>query len=122
VFAAEYQLVLPTNLIVQVTTPSPLIAIVKDNPVGPPGVSIGFESCQMNPLVVYQFGMFPIDANPSYIQIIQNDDTGKLIIANCEEPLRPEMPCAVYNYFGWHASCNIATEESSWGAIKSMMD
>lgn len=122
VFAAEYMLVLPSNLMVQVQTPSPAISIVKDNPIGPPGVSVGFLTCQMEPLVVYQFQMFPTSADPSHIQIVENADTGKLIIANCEEPLRPEMPCAVFDYFGFNAGCIVGTEESSWGAIKSMMN
>jgi hypothetical protein len=122
VFAAEYMLVIPSNLLVQVQTPSTAISIVKDNPIGPPGVSVGFLTCQTEPLVVYQFQMFPLDALESYIQIVPNGDTGKLIIANCEEPLRPEMPCAVYNYFGYNGPCMVGTEESSWGAIKSMME
>ena len=122
-FAAEYQLVVPANLLVQFTYPSDAISIVKDNPIGPPGVSVGFDICQNETFVLYTFFMLPISDAPGHVQIIPNADTGKLIVAVCiPDDLRPEVPCAVYNYFGFNDACIVGTQESSWGAIKSMMD
>jgi hypothetical protein len=121
-FAAEYQLLFPSNMLAQFTYPSTSIAIVKDAVTGPPGVSIGFDVCQYSPLVLYRFQMFPFSEVAGYITIIENTIVNAIQIANCIEPYRPKMPCSVYNYFGFNAACNIATEESSWGAIKSMMN
>jgi hypothetical protein len=122
-FAAEYQLVIPANLLVQFTYPSDAISIVKDNPIGPPGVSVGFDVCQNQTFVLYHFYMVPLSDVPGHIQVIANGDTGKLIVAACiPDDIRPEVPCAVYNYFGFNDGCIVGTQESSWGAIKSMMD
>jgi hypothetical protein len=120
-FAAEYMLILPSNLIVQVTTPSPVISIVMDNPIGPPGVSVGFSTCQTEIFVLYQFLILPLATTPGYVQIVPNTDTDRLIVATCEEPLRPEKDCAVYNYFCFNTSSG-AVEETSWGTIKSLYD
>ena len=121
-FAAEYRLSVPAGLLVQVTNPAADISVAMGDATNGAGISIGFLSCRTETAVVYDFVMFPMDAVPAYIMVEPNADTGKLIVATCEEPLRPEIPCAVYNYFGWNDACVVGTKESSWGAIKSLMD
>jgi hypothetical protein len=112
----------PASLIVQVTTPATDISVAMGDATNGAGISIGFLNCRVETAVVYNFMMFPMDATPGYIMVEPNQSTGKLIVATCEEPLRPEVPCSVYNWFGWHDTCLIGTKESSWGAIKSLMD
>lgn len=121
-FAAEYRLSVPASLIVQVTNPSADISVAMGDATNGDGISLGFLTCQSETFVVYDFMMFPMDVNPGQIIVEANLATGKLIIATCEEPLRPEVDAVVYNYYGWHEGCVIGTKESSWGAIKSMMD
>jgi len=121
VFGAEYMLTVPTNLVVQVTNPSPVISVAMGDATNGAGISLGFTACQNEPFVVYDFMMFPMDEVPGYIMVEQHGETGKLIIAECPGD-RAELPATVYNYFGWHDGCVVGTKESSWGAIKSMMD
>jgi len=121
-FAAEYRLSVPASLIVQVTTPAADISVAMGDATNGNGISIGFLNCRVDTEWVYSFTMFPISVDPGFIMVEPNTSTGKLIVATCEEPLRPELAASVYNYFGWHDTCLIGTQESSWGAIKSLMD
>ena len=121
-FAAEYRLTVPANLIAQVVNPAADISVAMGSATNGDGISIGFLSCRTETAVVYDFMMFPTSAEPGFIMVEANLSTDKLIVATCEEPLRPEIPCSVYNYFGWYDACIVGTKESSWGAIKSLMD
>ena len=120
-FAAEYRLSVPTNLVVQVTNPSPEISVAMGDATNGAGISLGFLTCQSDPFVVYDFLMFPMDVTPGFIMVEPHAGTGKLIVAECPGD-RIELDALVYNYFGWHDGCLIGTKDSSWGAIKSMMD
>ena len=86
------------------------------------GISLGFLSCQTEPFVIYNWMMLPLATTPGYLMVEPNTSTGKLIIADCTEPYRPELPADVYNYFGFNETCMVGTQESSWGAIKSLME
>jgi hypothetical protein len=121
-FAAEYMLTIPAGQLVQVPTPSPLISVAMGNATGLPGISLGFLSCQTEPFVVYSFLMLALSVDSGFYMVEPNASTGKLIIANCVEPYRPEVAATAYNYFGFNDACVVGTEESSWGAIKSMME
>lgn len=121
-FGAEYMLTLPLQQLVQVPTPSPAIAVAMGNATGTPGISLGFLSCQSETFMVYSFLMLALSTDPGYYEVLPHADTGKLIIAECTEPLRPELAANALNKFGFNDACVTGTEESSWGAIKSMME
>lgn len=124
VFAAEYMLVMPAtpaNVIVQLATPSPDISVAMGSATGEPGISLGFDTCHNETFMVYSFLMLPLGADPGYFMIEPHAETGKLIIAECPG-IREELPATAYNHFGYNDACVVGTEESSWGAIKSMMD
>jgi hypothetical protein len=88
-------------------------------------------SCQTAPvwLVTIPFANATADPdNPgcamgAYFQIVDNTQVNTVQIADCDDEAgRPKHPCAVYNYFGFNEPCWVGTEDSSWGAIKSMME
>ena len=122
-FGAEYYMEFPPNII-QNPAPVPFanIAVSMGDAVGGAGLSLGFDFCQIDPFVLYTFNAFPLGTDPGYIRVLPHPDTGIVAVATCEEPLRPTIEAAVGNYFGFHDTCEISTEESSWGAIKNMMN
>lgn len=121
VFGAEYRFSAPATIIAQVTTPSPLIAVAMGDALNGTGISLGFSSCQTAPFVVYNWMMLPLAVTPGFFMVEANTSTGKLIVAECPGD-RAELPATVYNYFGFNDACVVGTEETSWGAIKSMME
>jgi hypothetical protein len=122
-FAVEYAQYFPAGLILNVTNSSPAISVASPDPANPGSTSVAFGTCQTETFWVYNWMLFAMDPTPGYITIEPHAGTGKLIIANCDEEAgRPERPCSVYNYFGWNDACVVGTKESSWGAIKNMMD
>ena len=123
VFGAEYYMDFPANIIQNpAPVPFPGIAVSMGDAVGGAGLSLGFEVCQTEMFVLYTFNAFPMDTTPGLIRVLPHPDRGIVAVATCEEPLRPTIEANVFNYFGFHESCVYGTEESSWGAIKSMMD
>lgn len=120
-FAAEYKFNVPSNLLTQETHPSPVISVAEGTATNGYGISVGFLTCQSEAFVIYDFLFVPLGDTPGYLTVTNHDNTGKLIIAECPGD-RAEIPATVYNNFGFNTSCVVGTEESSWGAIKSMMD
>jgi hypothetical protein len=88
-------------------------------------------SCQTSPVWIVSIPFacatedseHPGCALPAYFEIVNNTQVGTIQIADCDdEGGRPKHPCGVWNMFGFNAPCVTGTEESSWGAIKSMME
>jgi hypothetical protein len=106
VFGAEYYMDFPVNII-QNPAPVPFegISVSMGDAVGGAGISLGFETCQTEMFVLYTFNAFPLDTTPGYIRTLPHPDTGIVAVATCEEPLRPTVQAAVYNYFGYQESC-----------------
>ena len=87
------------------------------------GLSLGFCVCQNDPFVIFSALVLPLSDAPGYLQVVEHPVSGGPLVASCiPDAIRPTYDGDVYNYFGWNASCQVGTEESSWGAIKSMMD
>ena len=92
---------------------------------GPPGISMGFLACITTLFWVVELRIegygFP---GPGYYEIVGHDDTGEQVVPICEGA-RPLELTKSYIKYGYNTACvrdeAISTEDSSWGAIKSMM-
>ncbi len=89
---------------------------------GSPGISAPFTSCQVSTFWVVNLTMMAPDTAPGYYVLALNDNSQFMGVATCEEPLRPMVDAIAHNEFGFNTGGVIGTEESSWGAIKSMME
>jgi hypothetical protein len=122
-FAVEYKLTTPAGHF------SPAGNVI--NPVvsgatigvwyGAPGISAPFTSCQSDLFWVIMLNMMSPNVDPGYYMFEPNDDSNFMGVAICPDP-RPLADATAYNYFGFNDGCVVGTEESSWGAIKNMME
>ena len=121
-FAVEYKLTTPPGHF----SPSSVISpVVSDATIGAwfngNGVSAPFNSCQSTLFWVINLTMMSPDTVPGFYTLGLNDTTGFMGVAICPG-IRPMVDGIALNHFGFNADCVVGTEESSWGAIKSMMD
>ena len=122
-FAVEYKLVAPAGHFATVQTPSPVVSEATIGVwFGSPGISAPFTACQVNTFWVVNLTMMSPNTDPGFYTLELNDNSLFLGVATCEEPLRPMIDGTAYNFFGFNDACVVGTEESSWGAIKSMME
>ena len=80
-----------------------------------------FLSCQSTLVWVWCVTVMGPDTVPGFCVLEPNDDSGNLGVAICPGA-RPLVDATLLNHFGYNDGCVIGTEESSWGAIKSMME
>ena len=122
VSGAEYKLIAPPGANFNEVLASPFASAALGSVVGAPGNSVAI-ACQTELFWLYSFRMLVMpESEPGMFQILPHDDTGLISVSTCELPLKPIIDATVYNYFGFNEACVVGTEESSWGAIKSMMD
>lgn len=122
-FAVEYKLIAPVGHFATVQTPSPVVSEATIGVwFGSPGISAPFTACQVNTFWVVNLTMMSPNTDPGFYTLELNDNSLFLGVATCEEPLRPMIDGTAYNFFGFNDACVVGTEESSWGAIKSMME
>jgi hypothetical protein len=122
-FAVEYKLTTPAGHF------SPAGNVI--NPVvsgatigvwyGAPGISAPFTSCQVSLFWVIMLNMMAPNTTPGHYAFALNDDSNFMGVAICPDP-RPLADAIAINEFGFNADCVVGTEESSWGAIKNMME
>lgn len=88
------------------------------------GMAIGFGHCHEATFWITRFDMIAYDLTPGYFTIIPVSgpvQQATINVAICDEA-HTKLEGFAYNEFGYNADCNIGTEESSWGAIKSLME
>jgi hypothetical protein len=121
-FAVEYKLeILPGHFSTAQAISPAVSAATIGAWFGSPGISAPFVSCQVAPLWVVNLTMMAPDTAPGHYRIVENESAGAMQIAICADP-RPLLEATAVNQFGFNADCVVGTEESSWGAIKSLMD
>jgi hypothetical protein len=86
---------------------------------GAPGISAPFTACQVGLVWVIDMNMMAPNTTPGYYAFELNDSSEFMGVAICPGT-RPLLDATALNQFGFNADCVIGTEESSWGAIKSM--
>ncbi len=124
VIAVEYQFVGPADQVALASIPIDDINLSTGTPYNAPGMTISLGSCYYDPFVLYTFTFMNTNSDPTYtayMMVEPHGETAKLIVAECPGD-RIELPATLYNHLGLNTGCVVGTEESSWGAIKSMMD
>ncbi len=123
-FCAEYQLQAPAaGLIIQAAVQNPDANLTMGTAVGAPGLSICFPNCQFDWFWTTQIPCYALDSETQgYFTIIPHATSGSINTSSCIEPDHDLEDLIPLNEFGVNAACVVGTEESSWGAIKSMMD
>ena len=122
-FAVEYMLATPAGHFANPVTVSPVVSAATIGVwYGSPGISAPFTSCQSELFWVVNLTMLSPDTEPGFYTLELNANSQFLGVATCEEPMRPMEDGSAYNNFGFNNEGVVGTEESSWGAIKSMMD
>ena len=118
-FAAEYKLSVPAGHFAITIIPNPVVSTQLGNWFGFPGISAAFIRCQTELFWIVNLTMMSADTVPGFYVLELHDDSQFLGVAICPYP-RPLLDGYIYNYFCFNTSCWPATEESSWGAVKSM--
>ena len=115
--AAEYRVVAPAYVILSTVTTNPDISVTLGDPVA--GISVAFYGCNPSWVWTQHIACFLTAPGPGYIQIDRRLDVPAIQIASCELGY-PIYTATVLNHLAIGQGCVVATEESSWGAIKSL--
>jgi len=119
---AEYQVSLPDKHLLVSDEPADFINIgaVLGVPVGAPGISAPFLSCQNGLVVLWRMTCTASDVEPAAYWLLPNGTSDFLGIGTCPSP--DFVPAVTYNCFGYNhwCGCSSAVEENSWGAIKAI--
>jgi hypothetical protein len=121
-FAVEYKLEILPGHFSNAQVINPVVAGATIGVwIGSPGISVPFLSCQADLLWIINLTVMAPDTEPGHYMLMANESSGFMQVAICPDP-RPLVEATAYNYFGFNDGCVVGTEESSWGAIKSLMD
>ncbi len=122
-FAVEYMLAAPAGHFAPSMVINPVVSAATIGVwFGEPGISAPFTTCQSELFWVVNLNMMAPNVDPGFYTLELNVNSEFMGVATCEEPMRPMVSGSAYNHFGFNDGCVVGTEESSWGAIKSMMD
>jgi hypothetical protein len=91
------------------------------------GISLGFNQCINVPMWIASYNFTNYEMNPVFftLGVATTGDPpvvqDHINVAICDEA-HTKVEGFAYNHFGINQGCEIGTEETSWGAIKSMME
>lgn len=114
--AAEYKLTAPASVIVSTVTTNADITASLGDVVG--GISVAFGACQNGWVWTQHVTCYLTMTAPDFIRIEPRPAVG-LQFASCELGF-PIYPATVLNHLALNQGCVVATENASWGAIKSL--
>ena len=121
-FAVEYKLTTPAGHFSPSSVINPVVSAATIGTwINGAGISAPFTSCQADVFWVINLSMMGPDTNPGFYVLGPNDTTGFMGVAICPGT-RPMVDGSAYNNFGFNDGCVVGTEETSWGAIKNLMD
>ncbi len=123
---AEFMICYPPNVIQStVYENSAIISVTLGSLSG--GMSVCYQECQWAWHWNFNQDLWVTTADMTHIYICPHPDTGEINFANCEDGF-PMEPCILLtnfyiNYGPTEPEClGYATEDASWGAIKSMIE
>jgi hypothetical protein len=123
-WAVEYQLNKPAGPhFIDSRTDADLVGVATGQDTGADGMSVAFEYCQASPVWFFDYYVATYSTAPDYWTFTNHAgaDPPGIYSAICDFDHTRE-DAAAYNSLGVNAPCEFATEESSWGAIKSMFN
>jgi hypothetical protein len=115
----EFRICYPPNVIQStVTWNDPIISVMLGDL--PSGLSVCYIICQYDFFWIAHQACYLTDTTPAWIEVCAHPDVGVVQYADCT-PGYPVWPSTIWNHLALNQPCVIGTEESSWGAIKSMV-
>ena len=117
----EYEIVIPFNVIDAYTQVNPAAGYHIGDAIVPPGAEVCFPGCVTDWIWIHQVMCLVTDANPSIVTLEPHDDAGILRATTCAEPAPWYEEMTKINDMFFNQGCCLAAEESSWGAIKSIL-
>jgi hypothetical protein len=118
-YAAEFGMVYPSNVIAYTITFNPTLQVLLGCDYWPDNVCAVFNSCQADWIWTHHQTCFLTDGLPSVIEIGPPSGLSAIGAANCELG-NPVEPTTILNKFALNQDGVIAVEPQSWGAIKSL--
>lgn len=126
VICNEFMICYPVNVIQSTTTSNTAIISVTLGDLAS-GMSVCYLLCQYDWFWCFHQTLYVTDATQTLVQICAHPDVGVYQVADCT-PGYPTVPCDLLtnlylNYESTEPECQgTATEDASWGAIKSMIE
>jgi hypothetical protein len=117
----DYEITTPSNVIQAATVVNPAAGYHIGDAIVPPGATVCFAACHTDWVWTHQLMCLVTDVNPSIITLDPHDDYGILRSTNCIDYGDPYETMTKINDLFLNQGCCLATEESSWGAIKSLL-
>jgi hypothetical protein len=117
----DYGITVPSNIIQAATIINPEAGNQIGDALVRPGVTVCFPACRTGWVWTHQLQCLVTDAAPSMITLDPHGDYGILRSTTCVEPGYPVEEMRKVNDLFLNQECCLATRESSWGAIKSLM-
>lgn len=115
VMGVEFRISYPSNVIPSVVTTNPAVAVALGDVLS--GISVAFGTCQRSWVWTHHQTCYLMTYEIGEIKILEHPSSG-LQFASCE-PGYPIYPLRVLNYL-YVNYYPIATEATSWGAIKRL--
>lgn len=119
---ADYEITTPPNVIQAATILNPAAGYQIGDAIVPPGSTVCFPSCQTDWVWTHQLTCLVTDTTPSIVTLDPHDDYGILRSENCVDFGEPYETMTKINDLFLNQGCCLATQSSSWGAIKSLLN
>lgn len=118
---ADYEINTPSNVIQAATILNPAAGYQIGDAIVPPGSTVCFPTCQSGWIWTHQLTCLVTDTAPSIVTLDPHDDYGVLRSENCVDYGEPYETMTKINDLFLNQGCCLATQSSSWGAIKSLL-
>lgn len=121
IICADFRLITPGNVIIEALEINPGYASAAGNPLDATGIDFCFLECAMGYVSnwAYKLTCRTTDGRASYFSCGPREGSEQMNAAVCSAPEGPRELLHGYIGVAVNADC-VATEESSWGAIKGM--
>jgi hypothetical protein len=117
VVCAEYQFILPSYMMPVTTEANPGCSVVEGTLEGPPGATVCFQSCRIEPVWTSRFHCLIVPGDCFPFEIIEHEVSGDVRVTTCSEP--DSFRGAIAYWYNPSPCCTCpGTEESTWGAIR----
>jgi len=117
VMSVKFAISYPANVTQSSLTVNPGIAYTQGDLES--GINVQFQSCMYGWVWTHHQTLYITDTDPDWIYIVAHPGEGSYYFTTCIDGY-PSEGVMVVNHLAVNQPCVIATEETSWGAIKSL--
>lgn len=115
--AAEFMITYPANIIGSTVTQNPGINVALGSLNA--GISVSYANCNMEWVWTHYQDCYITSTTPSWINVVAHPGSGKYQFASCLLGF-PLEDIFKLNNLAINQQCLVATEDATWGAIKSL--